>query len=423
MYQSQISELKNEIAKLKEENNIVRKKLAAAVAQCTNVQKVMSNDLQSLKSLALEKETMLSKFLNQDQLEALTSAGKKRKWSQDSIIKGLKFRFCLGVKGYQFLLESKYPLPSYSTLNRKLTNFKIQTGLFSCFWEPLKVKAAEMSELDRYCSLMIDEMEISCQRDYDKYLKKYFGNITLGDVSYLGTHILVGAVRGVKSPWKQIIACEVTGSSIPRTHMRKFVNDCINFAESAGLYVISVSSDMGNNNRGFWKHVEVLAGKSGQRNNKFSCNDHDVYIIPDSCHLLKNLKNHLLTQSLILPDYMVQAEGLPTEIVSGNYITALWKAEIGANKEVHSLYHLTSQDIDPPDNFYKMNVASAVRYFSLQTANGIRLAVKTKLLPETALSTAWFIELIYKWFNIVTSRVRIKSVTKKNSEDKWNFLL
>lgn len=135
----------------------------------------------------------------------------------------------------------------------------------------------------------------------------------------------------------------------------------------------------------------------------------------------------MLSQTFYLPDEFVEQENLPCNRVSGSYITTLWNYDINidknnANNNVwRGLHHLKAEDIDP-DNFQKMHVGSAVRFFSVQTVAALETAVQLKILPEQALSTAKFISLIYEWFTLVSSKVRKCSITLKNKELKFGKL-
>jgi len=223
------------------------------------------------------------------------SANKMHEWSKETIVKSLKLRFSLGVSGYNYLQETKFPIPSYSTLNRKLQQYPLQTGIYNHMEDPFIQKVQCMDDLDKFCALSVDEMMISTQQDYDKNLHKYFGHVTLGtNKKTLGSHITVVLARGVKNNWKQIIACEMTDKTTNREHMKTLIQDSILFVESCGLTVLSVTSDMGSNNRGLWSLLGVTIKPNGDRENTFQCNNHSIYIIPDVCHLLKNLKSAIL---------------------------------------------------------------------------------------------------------------------------------
>jgi len=92
-------------------------------------------------------------------------------------------------------------------------------------------------------------------------------------------------------------------------------------------------------------------------------------------------------------------------------VVLLWGYEINSNKELRSLHHLKREDIWP-SNFEKMHVGAAIRFFSLETAAAIELAVKLDVLPSDAIITAHFIRLIQEWFSLTTSKVRKTSINQ-----------
>ncbi|KAL6467557.1 hypothetical protein MHYP_G00232340 [Metynnis hypsauchen] len=67
-------------------------------------------------------EKGLQMFLYEDQIRALTLAKRSRRavWSHDTVLTARKIRCAVGVKGYEFLRELGYPLPSYRTLCNRL---------------------------------------------------------------------------------------------------------------------------------------------------------------------------------------------------------------------------------------------------------------------------------------------------------------
>lgn len=145
--------------------------------------------------------------------------------------------------------------------------------------------------------------------------------------------------------------------------------------------------------------------------------------MPDYRHLLKNLKNAVLKGNNILPESYVTSNNLPTQNVDGKYVRALWEAETCDKKHLRFLHHLKRRDIYPdPDNYEKMHVGAAIRFFSEKTSSAIETAVHLKLLPKAALTTAHFIRLIEDWFGIVNSKTRKASITKRNKRSKFEYL-
>jgi len=80
---------------------------------------------------------------------------------------------------------------------------------------------------------------------------------------------------------------------------------------------------MGNANRTLWNSLDIKVKKDGIRKNTFEFNDHNIFIMPDICHLLKNLKSSLLKNDIILPNEYCENESLPSQVVKGSYIATL----------------------------------------------------------------------------------------------------
>lgn len=79
-------------------------------------------------------EKGLQNFLFEDQIRALSLTKRSRRavWSPETILKARKIRCAVGTKGYEYLRELGYPLPSYRTLcNRLETKIMVTTDM-SC---------------------------------------------------------------------------------------------------------------------------------------------------------------------------------------------------------------------------------------------------------------------------------------------------
>lgn len=388
----------------------------------SSVKNALEDENKKLRQSLEEANRKLESFLNPDQIKSL-SEGRIGNWTNDSIVKGLKFRFALSVRGYEFLRSTGYPLPGYSTLNRRIQNFKLNFGIFNDIMELLRYKVESMSPEDRYCVISYDEMVISGKKDYDKNEGVFVGNATLGDNrNCIGEKLFLVLVRGIRSPWKQIIASHV----MPKTRLdplvlKEFILDCVRVLEQCGLYVVLLSSDLDSRNRSLWTSMGITVDKLGNRVNSFKFNGHDIYLTPDVWHVVKNLKSSCLRQRIFLPDAYVEKEGLPSNIVLGSYVKQLWNYEMENELEIRRLFHLRSEDVDP-SQFDKMNVGAAIRFFSLQTATALECAINENTLPKDALSTAHFIRVIYEWYSILTSKIRKTSITARNCDRKYIFL-
>lgn len=220
----------------------------------------------------------------------------------------MKFRFGLGVHGYEFLRNTNHPLPGYSTLTRRLRELEFNFGIFKELKIPL---ASKVDKLDRFCILSIDEMYINDSRGINKNKMKFSGGVTLGPSTdkaggnnindTKGNQLLVALIRGAMEPWKQVIGCHITSNKTSGTDLKKFIYECIDFATELRLTVVAISSDMGGKNRNLWNELKISVNKNGARLNKFEYKEKAIYVIADQCHLLKNLKSTLLNGYITIP--------------------------------------------------------------------------------------------------------------------------
>lgn len=409
--------VESQLAKAIRERDELRRQLDAQL--CANA--ALTSENENLRLQLDKAKNVVQKFLNNDQI-TLLNEGRVSPWLNESIIKGLKFRFALSVHGYEYLRESGYPLPAYSTLMRRIQNLTLTFGIFDDVLTILKFKVEFMDITDTFCIISYDEMIISEQIDFDKNTGMFFGNVTLGNENLLGQKIFVVVARGVKTKWKQIIACHVTRKeTIDAQLLQTFLKECILRLEKCGLHVLALSSDLDWRNRSIWSQWNIEVTKFGTRSNSFVLNDHEIFAMPDVCHLLKNLKASMLSQDVFLPLAYAEQENLPTNVVKGSYVKSLWDFEISHNLEKRLLHHLRKQDMEP-SNFDKMNVGAAVRFFSPKTSGALKTAVQLQILPQEALTTAEFILLIHQWFTLVSSQVRKVSITSRNCDRKYIFL-
>jgi len=97
------------------------------------------------------------------------------------------------------------------------------------------------------------------------------------------------------------------------------VNELITCGYSIGLTVIATTSDMGSSNRAMWTKFGTVSDR-GQVVNSFMhprCTDQHIYVLEDVPHLIKNLRNHVVSgQKILLEKDIVQKFQLPSAIVS-----------------------------------------------------------------------------------------------------------
>jgi hypothetical protein len=210
-------------------------------------------------------------FLNADQKKALErKAEVKRRggleWSTETIRIAFQIRFLTGVHGYQVICSLGYPLPSYRTLCDCVQHMEFQPRIQSDILSWLSVKVKGMREQEKDVVLMLDEMQVSKQLEYDKGLNTFLGSVsnevlaqtvTSSTSVPLACHALVYMIRGLTSNWKQVVAYYLTGASVSGDALWKLTENIVQLLGNNGINVRAVVSDMGAANKGMPKVAGV----------------------------------------------------------------------------------------------------------------------------------------------------------------------
>lgn len=118
-------------------------------------------------------------------------------------------------KAYRFLSRI-FCLPSRSTLIALLNHIPFGCGINKHVFHHLKTRVAKLKEIDKYCSLIFDEISLEPGVQYNKQLDCIEGIVDYGtdhrEIKF-ADHALVFMIRGLFKKWKQPICfffCEGT---------------------------------------------------------------------------------------------------------------------------------------------------------------------------------------------------------------------
>jgi hypothetical protein len=143
-------------------------------------------------------------------------------------------------------------------------------------------------------------------------------------------------------------------------------------AHNIGLFVRVCVTDMGASNQDVWRHVGIKSTRTVLQNSiAHPCQPSArLYFMADVPHLLKSVRNCLLTQSILLPAAVVSDANLESNEVCLQPVKDLISVQAGQTlkiapklKEVHV----------NPGNFQKMKVATAAQVLSHSTASALKL--------------------------------------------------
>lgn len=284
----------------------------------------------------------------------------------------------------------KIKLPAVSTIRNWLSELDCLPGFNLPVIQEIERKVQSMSDSEKVCSLLFDEIKIKKCIEYSTKYDKIEGFHDHGDSrkNQFGTQILLFLIRGVHSNWKLPFAYFVSGNTIKNIDLKKLILEGIQYLLNAGLNVVSVICDQGKNNQSALKMLGVT-----KENPFFFVNSSKVYSIYDAPHLIKNFRNNFLNNNYLFNN----------KIVSFSDVVKTYQIDLTSSTG-RSLMKITEAHINP-DNFQKMSCSLATQIFSLSMASAVRTAFQTgELLSKTALDTADFLEFVNNLFDILNSK-------------------
>ncbi len=347
----------------------------------------------------------LKMLFNEDQMKALgRKSNRGVKWSTETIQKGLRTKFVCSSRGYDVLLEQGQPLPSQRTLRRSLEDVKFASGVLDEMFILMKTKVSAMKETERECCITLDEMTIESKIEWDKALDQLTGYVNLPRHSGKANHALVFMLSGISTRWKQVVAYYYTGSSTNGSVLKDIILSIITKAEHICLNVTTVTSDMGAANQKMWSSFGISVTKSSRIHSIVHPleDNRKLYFMSDPPHVLKNIRNFLISdQTITLPPVIVSNHALPSDSVNIGVVRDLWKAE---NQAVYKLGKNLSEEMIKPGQFDKMKAVLAKQLFDKRIEAAIIYFVKECDWSEECKTTVWFLGLVRRWFDLMTSR-------------------
>ena len=168
--------------------------------------------------------------------------------------------------------------------------------------------------------------------------------------------------------------------------------------------------------------MKIGAARGQPISNTFKIDESDeqeIAMFPDCSHLVKNMRNGLQKYDFILPKWFVEKHKLPSRFISIKHVLALKDFQ---DKHGWKISPKLNAKCFPTGNFDKMKVGPAVNLMSRDTAAGIRFLVKEYGYTIEALTTAFFLEWVGRWFDFVSSR-NSKLAFSRLREDKYQETL
>ncbi|XP_011859791.1 PREDICTED: uncharacterized protein LOC105557210, partial [Vollenhovia emeryi] len=266
-------------------------------------------------------------------------------------------------------------------------------------------------------------MSIKPGLQYDNSISAILGRPTMklssgaDACNQLATHSLVFMLCGISTKWKQTIGYEYTANSFCPEEMVRKIMTIVEKAHANGIIIKVVLSDMGSQNRSWWRLLNITANKYSKIQNyiQHPCNNEDkLFIMADSVHVFKNVACSLTAgNTFYLSDTLVEKYNLPHKEISITPIRDVYQFD---QKDTLKLCPRLHEKAINPSHFDKMNVALSVGLLNNNVAAAILYHIDRKNIDYKHKSTAWFLSTIHKWFTIMTSRYEKLALSHNNEK-------
>ena len=189
-------------------------------------------------------------------------------------------------------------LPHPRTLEKWMQTIDGRPGFTSEAFDALRARTAVHSDKRLVCALMMDEVAIRQQVEWDG--SKFVGYTDMGtglddDSTPVAKEALTFMVVGVNDSFKLPVAYFLI-DGLGGTERANLVTQCLSKLHDIGVTIISLTFDGCSANLAMVKHLgcnlEVL-GADFKTCFKHPSSDHNVYVLLDPCHMLKLVRNTL----------------------------------------------------------------------------------------------------------------------------------
>lgn len=275
-----------------------------------------------------------------------------------------------GPKAYK-LLRSTFALPSRRTLMNLLNKIDFKVGIIPKIMDVLKDTVEKMDEIDRCCCLMFDEIALDSLLTYDKRWDNIVGFEDMdGNKTFkYADHALVFMIQGIHRRYKQPISYHFSQGGMNSTQLRVIIKNTISTLQEVGLNVICTVCDQYSANVNAIKTLKEECKKICASDiDLFDINGQEVVAIYDPPHLLKGVRNNLISYDMTFIKENIKMKA------NWNHIIQLYKLDEG-DFNTRMCNKLTDSHIFK-EKLKKMKVKHAAQVFSHRVSSTMRWTVR-----------------------------------------------
>lgn len=348
--------------------------------------------MKSAASSNLTKDTfhkLCDKFLTKPLAEIVKAQTKLKFHGKGNRYSPKYKQFCINLyytspQAYK-LLEQALCLPNVTTLARN--SLPISTEVNEHLMTTLKVKVNNMANSEKVCSVVVGAISLKTNLFYNINLDKIIG---LQEVSGLQTPVLakkalVVIIRGIFGNWQQPIGFALLGESKNSYDISNWIEQLLEKLIDVGLDIRTFVSDLECDLLGEEKRIMISTDSP-----YFFIKNRKIFYIIDALHLIKSLRNNLMTSDFCFHGSVAKYE----------HILQFYENE--KNRTLRLAPKLTESHIKP-NIFEKIQVQFATELLSHTVATAISCYIDFQALPEPAKETVKFIKLMNDLFDILNS--------------------
>lgn len=233
--------------------------------------------------------------------DQILNFGKKvQRWDPKILTKAVGLRFC-SPKAYAFIQRNKIlKLPCKSTLATFIGNVSCDTGITPLIRERLKNEIKNLNPHEKYVSIIVDEMAIKSQMQYDSKLDVFLGqedvskhvqkscNESSGKKVQLANSMLFFMIQGLSTNYRIPVAYFFSKQLCGRD-LHALTLNVLKEVEAIGFSVVRIVAD---NHKTNVCMMKLLAG--GKLTHEIPhplCSERKLFLSFDPCHIIKNIRN------------------------------------------------------------------------------------------------------------------------------------
>lgn len=271
------------------------------------------------------------------------------------------------------ILSKLFTLPGRRTLSNLLSKVPVGTGIDNILMKVLKKNVSKLSDRQKHCFIMFDEISLQASLNYDNkagFIAGFEDNGTSRTQKF-ADHALVFMIRGVVKKYKQPISYTFCKSTTNSHDLASQLKNVVRAVHSTGLRVVGTVCDQGATNTAA---INILKNDTKnsccQKNVEYKEEFYDVDCgedvlklihLYDPPHLLKGIRNNLLNKNVKFTMNDKEMEARWSDIVE--------LYELDSNiQDVKMLPRLTAEHVIP-NKIKKMKVKYAVQVFSQRVSS------------------------------------------------------